>query len=137
MDIETLIPHRPPSLWVDRIESIEPGVRCVASKHVAADAPCFSGHFPGHPILPGIFLIEAAAQAAGLMMASTTGSPAPGPALLAAVNFFKFVKPVSPGSTLEIEVRRGGEAGRLVQVSATIRVAGERVASGDLALVAR
>ena len=135
MDIEALIPHRPPFLWVDRIESLEPGVRCVASKFVAAGAPCFDGHFPGRPILPGVFLVEAAAQAAGVMLASAANSPRPESVMLAAVNFFKFVKPVLPDSTIEVEVRAGSRAGRLVHVAATISVAGSRVAVGDLTVV--
>src|SRR5512143_1905251 len=124
MDIEALIPHRPPSLWLDRIDEIEPGVRCVASKSLPVDAPCFAGHVPGHPILPGVFLVEAAAQAAGVMLAAgvsaSTHGGAPESALLASINVFKFVKPVLPGSTLEITVRRRGEVGRLIQVAATI-----------------
>lgn len=137
MDIEALIPHRPPSIWIDRIESVEPGVRCVAVKKVAAGAACFDGHFPGRPILPGHFLIEAAAQAAGVMLAaSSTQGPAES-ALLAAVNFFKFVRPVLPDQTITIDVRRGTEAGRLVQVSALLSVDGARVAVGELTVVGR
>ena len=68
IEIEAILPHRPPFLWVDRVESVEPGVRCVASKRIDPQEPFFAGHFPGEPILPGVFLVEAAAQTAGIMM---------------------------------------------------------------------
>jgi len=60
-EIETLIPHRPPFLWIDWVEELEPGVRCVAVKFVDPTNPVFAGHFPDKPILPGVFLIEAVA----------------------------------------------------------------------------
>ena len=72
-EIETLIPHRPPFLWIDRVEELEPGVRCVAVKFVDPANPIFAGHFPARPILPGVFLIEAVAQTAGVMLGS--GAP--------------------------------------------------------------
>ena len=65
-----MIPHRAPFLWIDRVEELEPGVRCVAVKFVDPADPIFSGHFPAKPILPGVFLIEAVAQTAGVMLGS-------------------------------------------------------------------
>ena len=53
LEIEAILPHRPPFLWIDRVQSVEPGVRCVASKRIDPQAPFFAGHFPGDPILPG------------------------------------------------------------------------------------
>lgn len=128
-----LIPHRPPFLWVDRVIEIEAGVRCVGLKFVDPAEPCFTGHFPGKAVLPGVFLIEAAAQTAAVML----GAPGPAPAgerLLAAVNRFKFLKPVSPGAELRIETRMVSGAGPLAYVEATIEVAGEVVARGELSL---
>ncbi len=69
-EIETMIPHRPPFLWIDRVEELEPGVRCVAVKFVDPADPIFAGHFPAKPILPGVLLIEAVAQTAGVMLGS-------------------------------------------------------------------
>jgi len=137
-EIETLIPHRPPFLWIDRVEELEPGVRCVAVKFVDPANPIFAGHFPDKPILPGVFLIEAVAQTAAVMLGSATleapvGSN--GVALLAAVNRFKFLKPVTPGKELRVETKKLTEVGQLACISGTVRVDGEIVAKGELSVV--
>jgi 3-hydroxyacyl-[acyl-carrier-protein] dehydratase len=134
--IGALLPHRSPFLWIDRVLAVEPGLRCQASKHIDPAAPFFAGHFPGDPILPGVFLIEAAAQAAGVMMAAS--DPRPGTTKrLAAINQFKFRKPVRPGATIEIETRLLVENEGMASVSAVITVAGETVATGQLTVVSR
>ena len=143
-EIETLIPHRPPFLWIDRVEELEPGVRCVAVKFVDPADPIFAGHFPAKPILPGVFLIEAMAQTAGVMMGSAAPQTADesadknseGVALLAAVNRFKFLKPVTPGQELRVETKKLTELGRLVCIGGTVSVGGEMVATGELSVVA-
>ena len=143
-EIETLIPHRPPFLWIDRVEELEPGVRCVAVKFVDPANPIFAGHFPAKPILPGVLLIEAVAQTAGVMMGSaapqiTDRGPADksreGVALLAAVNRFKFLKPVTPGQTLRVETKKLTEALQMACVGGTVWVDGEIVAKGELSVV--
>jgi len=138
-EIETLIPHRPPFLWIDRVEELEPGVRCVAVKFVDPANPIFAGHFPGYPILPGVFLIEAMAQTAGVMLGSAAPEAAPksggGVALLAAVNRFKFLKPVTPGQELRIETKKLTEIGRLACIGGTVSVNGHIVANGELSVV--
>jgi 3-hydroxyacyl-[acyl-carrier-protein] dehydratase len=137
-EIEALIPHRPPFLWIDRVEELEPGVRCVAVKFVDAANPIFAGHFPAKPILPGIFLIEAVAQTAGVMLGSAAegavGSRG-GMALLAAVNRFKFLKPVTPGQELRVETKKLTEALQMAYIGGTVWVDGEMVANGELSLV--
>ena len=131
-----MIPHRAPFLWIDRVEELEPGVRCVAVKVVDPADPIFAGHFPAKPILPGVLLIEAVAQTAGVMLGSADPQVSGGGvALLAAVNRFKFLKPVSPGQELRIETKKLAEAGRMVSISGTVSVDGVRVASGELAVV--
>ncbi len=138
--IETLIPHRPPFLWIDRVEELEPGVRCVAVKFVDPADPMFAGHFPAKPILPGVLLIEAVAQTAGVMLgsaaqqadANSTGAVA----LLAAVNRFKFLKPVTPGQELRVETKKLTEAGKMAYIAGTVWVGGDMVASGELSVVA-
>lgn len=133
--IEKLIPHRPPSLWIDRVEELEPGVHCVARKFIDARHPAFDGHFPAKAVLPGIFLIEATAQTAGVMMGSAAPSGGEGVALLAAVNRFKFLKPVLPGQELRIETRKLTEAGAMAYIEGTLSVEGETVATGELSVV--
>jgi len=135
-EIETMIPHRPPFLWIDRIEELEPGVRCVAVKFVDPADPIFAGHFPTKPIVPGVLLIEAVAQTAGVMLGSVASQVAGGGvALLAAVNRFKFFKPVTPGRELRIETKKLTDAGQMAYISGTVWVDGDVVASGELSVV--
>ncbi len=138
-EIEAMIPHRAPFLWIDRVEELEPGVRCVAVKLVDPADPIFAGHFPTKPILPGVLLIEAVAQTAGVMLGSAApqaGAMAGGEvALLGAVNRFKFLKAVTPGQELRIETRMLTEVGRMACIGGTVWVDGEMVASGELSVV--
>jgi 3-hydroxymyristoyl/3-hydroxydecanoyl-(acyl carrier protein) dehydratase len=138
-EIEAMIPHRAPFLWIDRVEELEPGVRCVAVKFVDPANPIFAGHFPAKPILPGVLLIEAVAQTAGVMLGSAAlqadAGAGGGVALLGAVNRFKFLKPVTPGQELRIETKKMTEVGRLAYISGTVWVDGEMVASGELSVV--
>jgi 3-hydroxyacyl-[acyl-carrier-protein] dehydratase len=131
---EGLLPHRPPFLWIDDVVELEPGVRCVAGKTLSPSEPVFAGHFPGDPILPGVLLIEAAAQAAGVMIASAR-TERPGRALLAAVHHFKFLKSVRPGDSIQIETTLKLEALGMAVVSVSVRVAGNVVATGEISVV--
>ena len=133
-EIETMIPHRPPFLWIDRVEELEPGVRCVAVKFVDPADPIFAGHFPAKPILPGVLLIEAVAQTAGVMLGASASQAGTGGgvALLAAVNRFKFLKAVTPGQELRVETKKLTDLGRMACISGTVWVDGEMVASGEL-----
>lgn len=135
-EIEAMIPHRAPFLWIDRVEELEPGVRCVAVKFVDPADPIFAGHFPAKAILPGVLLIEAVAQTAGVMLGSAGSAEAAGGiALLAAVNRFKFLKPVTPGQELHIETKKLTEAGKMAYIGGTVWVDGVVVARGELAVV--
>jgi 3-hydroxyacyl-[acyl-carrier-protein] dehydratase len=137
-EIEKIIPHRAPFLWIDRVEELEPGVRCVARLTVDAENPIFQGHFPGRPILPGVLMIEAVAQTAAVMMGATGSAAADATmdsALLAAVHRFKFFKPVAPGAELRIETTKLTQAGSMACIEGTVSVLGEKVASGELSVV--
>jgi len=134
-EIEKLIPHRAPFLWIDGVEELQPGDHCLAWKRLDADSPAFAGHFPSNPVLPGIFLIEAIAQTACVMLASAAQPERDALPLLAAVNRFKFLKPVKPGQELRIVTRKLTEAGKMAYIEGTVSVAGEVVARGELSVV--
>lgn len=119
-EIMKILPHRYPFLMVDRVIELDPGVRCVAVKNVSINEPFFQGHFPGHPVMPGVLCIEAMAQVAGIMayMASDEATRSKVTYFLTIDNA-RFRKPVFPGDQLRIEVtttmnRRGiwGVAGK-------------------------
>jgi len=135
-DIEAALPHRDPFLWIDRIVLLEPGTRCVAAKYVDPSEPFFGGHFPGDPILPGVFLVEASAQTAGVMLAA--GARDQGTQKrLGGISRFKFFKPVRPGVTFEVDARVLVERDGVALVSASVTVDDEVVASGELTVVSR
>jgi len=135
-DIESILPHRAPFLWIDRVLSVEPGVRCVAVKFIDPAEPMFAGHFPGDPIMPGVLLVEAAAQTAGVMLGAG-GRPQGTQKRLAGISKFKFTRAVRPGDTIEIETKTLAELDGIALVSAVITCAGETVATGDLSVSAK
>ena len=134
-EIEKMIPHRSPFLFIDRVEYVEPGMRCVAWMRVDPEDAIFSGHFPGRPILPGVLIIEAVGQTAAVMMAASAAQGTIGNALLASVNRFKFFKPVLPGQQVRIETTKLTDAGSMAYIGGTVSVDGGIVASGELSVV--
>lgn len=134
-EIEKRIPHRAPFLLLDRVEELVPGIRCVAVMSVNPEDPIFTGHFPGRPILPGVLMIEAVGQTAAVMMAAATCEGNIGNALLAAVNRFKFFKPVLPGQDVRIQTAKLTEVGPMACIEGTVFADGVIVASGELSVV--
>ena len=118
------LPHRYPFLLVDRVVALEPGRRIVALKNVSYNEPFFQGHWPGRPIMPGVLIVEAMAQAAGVLIG--LGAEEGREALLASLDGVKLRRPVVPGDQLRIEVGHVRAKGRAVQVKAVARV-GDRV----------
>ena len=103
--IQDILPHRYPFLLVDRVISIEPMKKLVALKCVTVNEPFFEGHFPGHPVMPGVLILEALAQAAGLLAkASMANDPGDKVTYLMAIDNARFRKPVTPGDRLELHV---------------------------------
>jgi 3-hydroxyacyl-[acyl-carrier-protein] dehydratase len=122
------------------VEELESGVRCVAVKYIDPNEPIFAGHFPGNAILPGVLIIESAAQTAAVMLGSARKLDEPALTeqgrdathLLASVNRFRFLKPVRPGAVLRIETRKIAGLGTMASVEARAWVGDEEVAKGEL-----
>ncbi|MCZ6917176.1 MAG: 3-hydroxyacyl-ACP dehydratase FabZ [Gemmatimonadetes bacterium] len=107
MDITKILevlPHRYPMLLVDRIIETEPGKRIVALKNVTINEPFFQGHFPGHPIMPGVLIVEAMAQAGGVLMMDSVKDAENKVVYFMTIDKVKFRKPVVPGDQLRLEL---------------------------------
>ena len=130
--IQQIIPHRYPFLLVDRILELVPGERAVGLKNVSAGEPFFEGHFPGHPVMPGVLIVEAMAQTAAVMMlAGKNGSGPRRIPLFAGMEKVKFRCPVVPGDQLRLELSM------LQQRAGTCRLAGRALVGEDLAAQAQ
>ena len=104
-EIMKLLPHRPPFLLVDRITEMEVGKRIVGLKNVTINEPFFPGHFPGHPVMPGVLIIEAMAQVACVLaILSSDESVRSKVTYFAGIDNAKFRKPVFPGDQLRLEL---------------------------------
>ena len=103
-EIMKILPHRYPMLLIDRITELEPMVRARGFKNVTANEPMFNGHFPGNPLLPGVYMIEALAQLGGAAVMQP-GDLARKTPYLAGIDKVKFRRPVVPGDRLEMEAR--------------------------------
>ena len=101
-----LMPHRYPLLLVDRVLELEPGARISAIKNVSFNEPYFQGHFPGHPVMPGVLIIEALAQAAAVLTYVTvkTSYPEGTLFLFAGIDGARFKRPVGPGDRMQLDV---------------------------------
>jgi 3-hydroxyacyl-[acyl-carrier-protein] dehydratase len=132
-EIRSLLPHRYPMLLVDRILELEAGERAVGLKNVTINEPFFNGHFPGQAIMPGVLILEAMAQVAGLMMLSLPNQGGK-LAYIAEIESARFRRPVVPGDTLITEaikvwVRTASGFGK---VRMTARVDNELVAECEM-----
>jgi 3-hydroxyacyl-[acyl-carrier-protein] dehydratase len=109
MDIQEIlrtIPHRFPIIMVDRVLEVEASKRIVALKNVSINEPVFSGHFPGYPVMPGVLILEALAQAAAILATVTWGDTRPRDSIyyFAGIDKARFKRPVEPGDQLRLEV---------------------------------
>ena len=105
--IMEMIPHRYPFLLIDRVRDIVVDHSAVGVKNVTVNEPFFQGHFPGHPIMPGVLLIEAMAQTAAVLVVKTLGPDAEGKLVyFMTIDDARFRKPVTPGDTVHIHVEK-------------------------------
>ncbi len=135
-EILKYLPHRYPMLLVDRITIHEGGKSAIGIKNVTHNEPHFTGHFPDKPIMPGVLIIEAMAQAAGIMY--TAHNEVEGKNELVyfmSIDNAKFRKPVVPGDTLELHVNTLKERSNIVKVSAIGKVGEEKVAEAEVTIM--
>jgi len=128
--IQEIIPHRYPFLLVDRILSMDE-TKVVGLKNVTVNEPFFQGHFPGYPVMPGVLIIEAMAQTAGVFALSQSDKRGK-IAYFATIQDAKFRKPVVPGDQLIMEIVFLKSRAKVVQVSGLATVAGETVAEAQM-----
>lgn len=103
MEIQRILPHRYPFLLVDRVLEVEPGKRIVALKNVTVNEEFFLGHFPGKPVMPGVLIVEAMAQAGGILMLSEVQDRDAKLVLFTGIDEARFRRPVVPGDQLRLE----------------------------------
>ncbi|NCB49792.1 MAG: 3-hydroxyacyl-ACP dehydratase FabZ [Alphaproteobacteria bacterium] len=137
-DIMRVLPHRYPFLLIDRVEEFEPNKSIKAIKNVTMNEPFFQGHFPGHPVMPGVLMIEAMAQAAGI---SVSASLPEGESIqdynfyFMTVNEAKFRKVVTPGDRLEFYVTKERQLKNVYKFKGEVKVDGNIVAEARFSAI--
>jgi 3-hydroxyacyl-[acyl-carrier-protein] dehydratase len=131
--IQKLLPHRYPFLLVDRVVEFESGKRVLCYKNVSANEHFFQGHFPAQPVMPGVLVIEALAQAGGILSHLSRDAANPvGLSYLVKVDGAKFTRMVVPGDRLELDVGIKREIRNMTQYAGIARVDGQQVACADI-----
>ncbi len=132
-EIQSLLPHRYPFLLIDRVTDFQEGKYLIALKNVSVNEPQFTGHFPQLPVFPGVLILEAMAQATGLLAFKTFGAPKENELYyFASIDNAKFRKPVSPGDQLMIEVEFLKERRGIAVFNGVAKVDGDVVCSAEL-----
>jgi 3-hydroxyacyl-[acyl-carrier-protein] dehydratase len=129
-----LLPHGAEFRFIDRLLNLEPGRSGAGEYKVRGDEPFLRGHFPGQPIFPGVLLVEAAAQLAGVVAQSDPNIPPMAGLKLTALRNVKILGTAKPGETILLEANITGRLGNLVQVQASAKVGGQIVLTAELTL---
>lgn len=142
MDINEVLrylPHRYPFLLIDRVLSFEPGKDIVALKNVTINEPFFNGHFPHHPVMPGVLIIEAMAQAAAILSFVTMGAKADDQSIyyFVGIDNARFKRPVTAGDTLHLHVTLTRHVRGIWKFAAEARVGDAVVAEAELMCTVR
>lgn len=137
-EIKNIIPHRDPMLLVTTVESLEAGKQIVTTFYVDPEREIFKGHFPGEPVLPGVYTVECMAQAADILLLSTERYAGKVPLFLG-INNVRFLRKILPGSTIEIRAAMAKDRAEkaIATCSAEVYDGGELAASGEVTLAMR
>jgi UDP-3-O-[3-hydroxymyristoyl] N-acetylglucosamine deacetylase/3-hydroxyacyl-[acyl-carrier-protein] dehydratase len=127
-----MLPHRYPFLLVDRIIEFEEGKRIVGLKNVTINEPFFQGHFPGHPIMPGVLIIEAMAQVGGMLLMDSVADPESKVVYFMSLDNVKFRRPVTPGDQIRFELEMIQFRGRTCRMKGVGKVDGQVVAEAEM-----
>jgi 3-hydroxyacyl-[acyl-carrier-protein] dehydratase len=130
--IMKLLPHRYPFLLVDRVLEIDPGKKIVGLKNVTMNEPFFPGHFPGHPVMPGVLIVEAMAQVAAILVYSSSEDNKDKITYFVGIDNTKFRKPVVPGDQLRLELEVIGCRRGIYTFSGKAYVEGKLVTESEL-----
>lgn len=130
--IQQVLPHRYPFLLIDRIIEIDGNESAIGIKNVTMNEPHFQGHFPGHPVMPGVLIVEAMAQTAGAISIRQHASASPSLVYFMTIDNAKFRRPVVPGDRLELHVRKLKQRGTIVRFACTGIVDGAKVAEAEI-----
>src|SRR5438132_8148335 len=130
-EIRQILPHRYPMLLVDRILELEPE-RIVGIKNVTANEPFFSGHFPDFPVMPGVLIVEAMAQTAGVLVLKSIPDRESKLVLLVSIEYAKFRRPVVPGDQLRMELQMLKRKASVAKMSGKATVDGLLVAEAEV-----
>ena len=130
--IQAILPHRYPFLMVDRIIEYEPNKRVVGIKNVTLNEPFFAGHFPGAPVMPGVLIVEAMAQTAGVMMLANIPDRESKLVFFTGIDDAKFRRPVVPGDQLKLEIKVVSWRGDFCKLDGRATVDGHLAAEATL-----
>jgi len=136
-EIMKTLPHRYPFLLVDRILEMEEKKRIVGLKNVTINEPFFQGHFPGHPIMPGVLIIEAMAQVGGILLMGQIEGYESKVVYFMSLDNVKFRRPVKPGDQLRFELDMVQIRGMVCKMRGVAKVDGEVVCEADMAAMVR
>ncbi|HEY7878011.1 MAG TPA: bifunctional UDP-3-O-[3-hydroxymyristoyl] N-acetylglucosamine deacetylase/3-hydroxyacyl-ACP dehydratase [Gemmatimonadaceae bacterium] len=136
-EIMRVLPHRYPFLLVDRILELDPGKRVVGLKNVTINEPFFQGHFPGHPIMPGVLIIEAMAQVGGMLLLGAVPEPEEKVVYFTSLDNVRWRRPVKPGDQVRFELDLLQVRGAMCKMRGVARVDGELVAEAEMGAMVR